>query len=163
MSDALSPLPLAEQAGWVVAVEGHSAWIETKRTSACDQCDASVGCGTSTLSKTFGIKQPRIRISNTFDARIGERIVVGLPQGRVVGAALIAYLLPILGLIAVAVGLTTLGYSEAVAGLAGFVTLIIGLLFAGKFAGERSPAFTPVFLRRESPVVSFTPIGEFHS
>lgn len=80
----------------VVLIDGDSTWIETQRQSACGQCSASKGCGTSVLSKVVGNKLSRMKAINKIDAQVGDEVIVGLNESSLLKGAFMSYLLPLL-------------------------------------------------------------------
>lgn len=80
----------------VVAIENDQTWIETQRKSACGQCSASKGCGTSVLAKVVGNKLSKMKAINNIDAKEGDQVVVGLNEAYLLKGAFMTYLLPLL-------------------------------------------------------------------
>ena len=80
----------------VVLIENNQTWIETQRKSACGQCSANKGCGTSVLSKVLGNKLSKMKAINKIDAQVGDQVVVGLNEGSLLKGAFIIYMLPLL-------------------------------------------------------------------
>jgi sigma-E factor negative regulatory protein RseC len=92
----------------VVRLDGDHAWVDVD--SGCSNCGKTSSCG---LGDGHGKRLQRVR--NTVGARIGDRVVLSVPDGTVLAAAFRAYLLPIaLALIGAAVG-TTVGDERAAA------------------------------------------------
>lgn len=83
----------------IISVENDETWIETQRKSACGQCSANKGCGTSVLSKVVGNKHSKMKAINNIDARVGDTVVVGLSEEALLKGAYMTYLLPLLYLI----------------------------------------------------------------
>ena len=86
----------------IISVENDETWIETQRKSACGQCSANKGCGTSVLSKVVGNKHSKMKAINNIDAKVGDAVVVGLNEEALLKGAYMTYLLPLLYLIAFA-------------------------------------------------------------
>lgn len=82
----------------VVDIAGEFAWVETQRQTACGACSANKGCGTHVISKVVGNRRNRVRVLNTINAEIGDRIIVGLEEGALVKGSLALYFVPLLGL-----------------------------------------------------------------
>ena len=80
----------------VVLIENNQTWIETQRKSACGQCSANKGCGTSVLSKVLGNKLSKMKAINKIDAQVGDQVVVGLNESSLLKGAFIIYMLPLL-------------------------------------------------------------------
>ncbi len=132
----------------VIAVSDEAAWLEAEPKSACGGCASAGHCGVSALSGLFGRKRTRFRLANDFDARPGERVVIGISQSMVLRASLIAYMVPLLGLLIGAVGGAGLGDPGSIGGaVAGFAA---GFLAARRLSAGRGAAgrLDPVFLRR---------------
>ena len=80
----------------VVSIENNQTWIETQRKSACGQCSANKGCGTSVLSKVIGNKLSKMKAINKINAQVGDEVVVGLNEQSLLKGAFMTYLLPLL-------------------------------------------------------------------
>ena len=80
----------------VVSIENNQTWVETQRKSACGQCSASKGCGTSVLSKVIGNKLSKIKAINNIDAQVGDEVVIGLNEQSLLKGAFITYMLPLI-------------------------------------------------------------------
>lgn len=106
----------------VVAVEGDWLWLEQEPQSACHGCAARAGCGVSAVSAKLGYRADRLRLRNTIEAEVGERLVLGIETAQVLQASLRVYALPLVGLVAGAIAGLALGGETAsmVVGLIGF-------------------------------------------
>lgn len=80
----------------VVAVDEDQTWIETQRKSACGQCSASKGCGTSVLSKVVGSKLSKMKAINKINAQVGDEVIVGLTEKSILKGAFMAYFSPLI-------------------------------------------------------------------
>lgn len=80
----------------VVAIDNNETWIETQRKSACGQCSANKGCGTSVLSKVIGNKLSKMKAINKIDAQVGDEVIVGLNEKNLLKGAFMMYMLPLL-------------------------------------------------------------------
>lgn len=132
----------------MVAVEDGYAWIQTARQSACSHCQAGTSCGTSVLSRWFGRRQPRIRVPNALDLAVGQRAVIGIDDQVLVKASLIAYLMPLLGMIGFALLAVQWGLAEGAVALMSLGGLAAGLwLMARLGRGGRHGAYQVRLLR----------------
>jgi len=150
MSDSVEDMIEAEAT--VVAREASAVWVETRRRSGCSQCASASQCAPSLLGSLLGNGQVRLRLSNTLGVSPGERVVVGLPGGALVRAALLAYLLPLLSLV-LGAGLASLWTErEAPLVLAALTGLGAGLLLAARVARrlEQHHPERPRLLRRSA-------------
>lgn len=112
----------------VVAIDGGRVWLEAETTGACASCSAKAGCASG--DKSSRRVPRRFAMNNDFDGRIGDRIVVGIPEGALLRASATAYLLPLLAMLAAAVMAEHLGGGDAVAALAAVAGLVGGLVLA---------------------------------
>jgi len=87
----------------VISIENNQTWIETQRKSACGQCSASKGCGTSVLAKVVGNKLALMPAINRIDAKVGDEVIIGLNESSLLKGAYITYLQPLLFLFIFAV------------------------------------------------------------
>ena len=124
------------------------AYLQAERRSTCSSCSVSHGCGTAVLASVFKDRGVELRIENNFDARAGERIVIGLSDNALLMASALAYMVPLAGLIAGAVLASSLGYGGGSSALAGFAGLGAGFWVGARLRGARQTRFRPVFLRR---------------
>ncbi|RKT44975.1 SoxR reducing system RseC family protein [Thiocapsa rosea] len=141
---------MIETPATVVDVKPGVAWVETVRQSACGHCESAGSCGTSVLAKVFGAPRSRLRIDDAQGLWVGEQVVIGIPDGTLVRASFVAYLLPLVFLIAVAGVATHLGAGEGSVALLGIAGLGIGLWLSGRLTGGQSARerYSPVLVRR---------------
>jgi sigma-E factor negative regulatory protein RseC len=116
---------MLEEIGTVVEVERGAILVETQSRSACSHC-SSKGCTTAVVSKLFGIKHNRLHLENSLGAKLGDQVVIGIPDDLLVMASLWAYLLPLMFMLAgPAVG-GVFAASEAVQSLLALGGLAVG-------------------------------------
>lgn len=134
----------------VVAVDGATAWLEPEPAGACGGCKAKAGCGTTYLRPKGA---SRFAVPNDFHARPGEQVVVGIDQSVLTRAALVAYVLPVVALVAAAVGAALLGAGDAGAAMAAGIGLLAGIAVARHRAAAMAARgdLRPVVLRRAPP------------
>lgn len=85
--------------GVVVELDGAFALVEVQRQNGCGGCQSQAGCGTATLSKLFSPSfTAPIRVMNTLDVQVGDRVILSLDESQVVRQAFMAYGLPLIGL-----------------------------------------------------------------
>ncbi|MGD8378751.1 MAG: SoxR reducing system RseC family protein [Gammaproteobacteria bacterium] len=133
--------------------QGDYAWLECDSQAGCARCAEGRGCGGGLFSRLLGDRLRRMRVLNTLDAGVGEYVIVGLEESAVVTGSLVAYGLPLVGLLVGAIGADALlagsnDLAELVGGAAGF-----GLAWLGgrRLAGSLALAarFQPVMLRAD--------------
>jgi sigma-E factor negative regulatory protein RseC len=143
---------MIEESALVVAVEPGFAWVETRRRSACTSCAVSSHCGTSAISKLFGARVSRLRVRDGIGVEVGDRVVIGLAEGALTRASLLAYLVPLIALMLVASAARTAGVGEGLSALAGLLGLCLGLWASGRLTGGAvgRRGYRPLLLRRVS-------------
>jgi sigma-E factor negative regulatory protein RseC len=155
-----------EESGVVVSVRGDMAQVEGQRRSTCGSCAVNGTCGTSLVSRYLGRKRTLLQAYNEIGAGTGDRVVVGLPEGALLEASFVAYLVPLLAMIGGAVGsdytaaLLAPEHAPVLSVLGGVAALAASLCWLGRFSRARSgdDRYRPRILRRvggESQPVSF--------
>jgi len=83
-----------EQVVTVVEVTNHDALVRGRRASACGQCAGKSACGTlGSWVERFA----EMRVSNPLGARVGDEVVVNVPDGLLLRASVRLYGIPMLG------------------------------------------------------------------
>jgi sigma-E factor negative regulatory protein RseC len=146
---------MIETSATVVDLGPGVAWVETVRQSACGHCEGAGSCGTSVLAKLFGPSRSRLQIDDPQGLRVGEQVVIGIPDGTLVRASFVAYLLPLLFLVATAGLATSLRVGEGTVALVGIAGLGMGLWLSGRLTGGQSARgrYRPILVRRSASVV----------
>lgn len=113
----------------VTSIEGTDALVEVQpAVPGCGRCNEAGGCGTGLLNQALRPRQRLIyRVTNRIGARIGDGVTITVPDGAVLRAALLAYLLPVVLLIAGAAVGTAVSASDVSALSGGAVGLMLGL------------------------------------
>ena len=129
----------------IIRLEGDSAWVVSEAPSSCGAC-AGHGCGSSVFARVLHADEPEYRVDNPIGAEAGDSVVVGLPDGALLGAAVSGYLVPLLLLLSIA------ALGQQFAGELGAITGgLVGLLLAATWLRRRSvQAVNPAILRRGS-------------
>ena len=149
---------MIEETGQVVGLEDGFAWVEAERSSACGGCAEQQGCGTSAIARYLGRRGVRIRVLNTVDARVGDRVVIGIAESSLVRGSLAVYAVPLVTLFAGALagnalGAALLDRSAELAGIGGAMAgLALGLAWLKYFSRktDRDTAYQPVVLRQQT-------------
>lgn len=147
---------MIEEKAQVIRVAGEFAWVHTQRESACGQCSAQKGCGTSVFSKLMGNKFVELKVMNPVNAEVGDSVILGLHESVLLKSAIVMYLMPLLTMFASALvaqslltdsGLQNLQFWIVSAALMG---LVLGFVMARRFSKKRSndERYQPVILRR---------------
>lgn len=147
---------MLEEVGTVIETEGEYAWIETERQGGCGACSSRQTCAGGSFASFFGQRPVRIRGRNGIGARPGERVLVVVQEAAVSQGSLMAYAVPLLGLLA-GTGLGQLlahrlglAQPDAVAGVLGLIGLFTGLMGGRRIGARlgRDGRFEPVLTRR---------------
>lgn len=140
-----------EETGVVVSVRGELAEVEGQPRSACGGCAVNGACGTSLLARYLGPRRLSLQARNAVGARPGERVVIGLPEGALLEASVLAYLVPLSALVGGAVagafvaGFIAPAYTEVLSvvtglgGLAAALTWLVGFIRAKSSDGRYQP------------------------
>ncbi|MCK5918430.1 MAG: SoxR reducing system RseC family protein [Cocleimonas sp.] len=126
---------MIEETGIVERVEDGYIWVSPASSGgACGSCESSGSCSTSILVTLLQGKTTKtVRVDNTINAKINDKVVLGIhPQGLLSGSALV-YLLPILSLFIFA-ALGSQFFSELVSIVSGIIGFVIGLYLSKKIA-----------------------------
>ncbi|GAB4166046.1 MAG: hypothetical protein OHK0026_10350 [Rhodocyclaceae bacterium] len=138
--------------GYVERIEGALAVVELDAAGAgCGRCSERGGCGSQLLTRPFGTRCTRLRVSNTIGARAGERVVLELAESSLVRAALAVYLLPVVFVVAGAAGGVALGEGDTdvpalVGALIGFAASLAAVMAFHRRASS-DPRYRPVLRR----------------
>lgn len=90
---------MLQERALVVAIQGDSAWVEVKRQSSCSACQSGSSCGTSVIASFFPQRSMRLQVPDHQGAQVGQWVMVGLDESALQSAALLVYILPLVGLI----------------------------------------------------------------
>ena len=101
--------------GKVVSMTPTMTTVQIVSQSACSECHAAGLCGLSEYTE----KAIEVPTSPSATYGVGDEVQVVLKASMGFKAVWIAYFLPLVVLLAIALGLIALGVSEVVAGLAG--------------------------------------------
>jgi sigma-E factor negative regulatory protein RseC len=134
---------LIESPARIRRIEGDTAWVVSEAPSSCGAC-AGKGCGSSVFARFWHAEEAEYPVANPIGAETGEAVVIGLPDGALLHAALASYGVALLMLFCCA-GLGTYFFGEPgaiIGGLSGVALTALWLKL------RRSPKHEPVILRR---------------
>lgn len=142
---------MIEERGRVVSVEGNALWVETIRRSACGSCQARAGCGQALLQRLGGgARQGFIRVLGDGSSRVGDEVVIGVPDTAVVRGSSLVYLVPLLSLFGFSLLAQAMGAGEPMIIIAGLVGLALGFTAIRWYTIRlnEDPAFAPQLVSR---------------
>ncbi len=106
-----------EKTGEVIEVKNGQLTVRFERPEACGECHACDGHKHQAMIQVAG------------DAQVGDSVTVSMPDGQVAKASLLAYIVPLIGLmLGLFVGWTFGGDIPAVIGAAAGLVLSFGIL-----------------------------------
>jgi len=138
----------------VVSVDHGAAWLVPEQTGSCGACAASGSCGAKGIGTLASrLEYRRFKIDNEVNLRVGERVVIGIPDNALIKAAITAYAIPLATLL-LAGALAQWKFGNDLATMAAMVAgLLLGLGFSHLSAGRlmMQGNLAPRFLRRARP------------
>lgn len=159
-SEPAPDLGLVEQRARVIAVAPGLAWLETSRAGACGGCSSTSACAVRVLGSLAGsgAATAPILVTDHLGLRIGDRVVVGIPDGTLIRASALAYLLPPALLVLAASGAGALGLGDLGSALVGLIGLALGLTLTWLLTGGAAArgSYRPVLVRRHQALPSVT-------
>jgi sigma-E factor negative regulatory protein RseC len=96
---------MIEQQGLVIAISSETASVQLGGNSACAACNAGKGCGAGIFGRLLKRKPVVLELQNGPGARVGQSVMVGLPETLFLRLVFNFYLFPLLaGLAGAAIG-----------------------------------------------------------
>ena len=142
---------MIEEQAQVIALSGDDAIIEMQSQTACQSCEMSGGCGTGSLGRLLGNRRQRLSISNDQHLKVGNLIVIGLPEKHFIYAGFLMYLLPLLSLFMFSIVANILfDATQWINVLAALMGLVSGLKLTSVFSNNIfAEKLRPRFIRQE--------------
>jgi sigma-E factor negative regulatory protein RseC len=149
---------MLEETGKVVAIEGRYVVIETQQRSACGHCNVGDSCGTSVLAGLFSKRRNRVRLENHLDLSVGDQAVIGINESVLLSTAVMAYLLPLLMMITLAVISSLSGFGDGINFVVGMLGLFIGMMISNRIMGDKDYQAREIVLLRSASqsIIQFT-------
>jgi sigma-E factor negative regulatory protein RseC len=152
----------------VLSISGGRVQVEAEagRSSSCGHCNAAGSCGVSLFARLSGKRRVQVDAFSDLDVRVGDRVVVGLPERVMTIGSIRLYLLPLLGLFGGALlgqALDKAIFIDAgepcaiIGGLLGLLVVPIWLRRHG--AAVQAEKHQPLILRKLSQVVPLETAG----
>lgn len=85
--------------GVVSRVESGYAWVDVTVAQGCGRCNEPGGCGGVNIARPLASSSQAVRVPNGIDARPGDEVGVVIEDGVPLRAALLAYALPVIGVL----------------------------------------------------------------
>lgn len=136
------------ETGKVVAVDGDKAWVQTIRTSACQDCSARTGCGQRALASVSGGRANQVLVNNRSGARVGEEVVLGIDEQSLLRASVMVYGLPLLLMVGFCIaGYQWFGGSDLSAIIGALTGMAVGFWLVRGWQSGASEQYQPRMLR----------------
>lgn len=87
---------MIEEQAIVIRTQRQQALLEIERSQPCGLCGSTQGCGVSLWGRIFGARRAGISAENSLQLQAGERVIIGMREGGLLGSALLAYVPPLL-------------------------------------------------------------------
>jgi sigma-E factor negative regulatory protein RseC len=146
---------MIEEQAQVVAIKGNQLVLQAQTQSACGNCSASQGCGTSLLSKVIGRKFTQFQAENIVDAAVGDTVIVGISEDALLKGSLVMYVIPVFGMLVFALLAEYLLVEstqsrDLMIALSALIGLVFGAFISRWYFQRRSSVklFSPVILRK---------------
>jgi sigma-E factor negative regulatory protein RseC len=130
---------MIEQKATVISRDGNIVWVEAERQSTCGQCAARNGCGTGLLAKHVGQRFSRIAVNTDLALRVGQPVMVSIPEQALLSGAVMMYLLPLIALFASAMLTRMVGGGELLQIVSGLIGLCAGFIWVRRRVKDQSP------------------------
>jgi sigma-E factor negative regulatory protein RseC len=141
---------MSESEAIVTRVDGDFLTVEVAALpSACGKCGEKGGCGKPPAGPRY------YAIRNTIGAHAGDRVIVSVPSGAVLKAAVLSYLMPLLFVFAGA-GIANHFFGDDLAAVLGAVIGLAAGLVVLRQAGRREPMLTLTLQSRVFNIVKGT-------
>ncbi len=140
---------MIEEQAIVRKLRDEQAVIEVVRQNTCQGCELNGSCGTGSLGKLLGYRKVSFTMPNEHGLKIGDRVVIGLPDRSYLTAGFVVYLLPLISLfILTGISDQLFGSIEWINVLSALIGLGLGLLLAARLANHNyARDFQPQFIR----------------
>jgi sigma-E factor negative regulatory protein RseC len=138
----------------VMRLEGLRVWVRPRSVADCERCRAGQGCGGGVLGRLVGDRLTDVEVDpGGFSLAPGDDVLLGLREPVLLRASLMAYGLPLVGLIggAALAGLYAGAQGDGAQVAGGVLGLLAGLGAARRLAHRdprRVSAWQPVVLEQ---------------
>lgn len=150
---------MIEETALISRLDGEFALVAPESSGGCGNCSSNATCGAGAMAQAIGGgRRTLLRARNPIGACPGQRVVIGIAEAQLNKAAILTYLLPLVGLILGAVlgeaaaGLLIEGSREPGAILGGLLGLAAVFVWLRGYSSRNADntALQPVILRHAS-------------
>jgi sigma-E factor negative regulatory protein RseC len=133
---------IAERAT-VVGIEGDQALVRVAAAGDCGACAARRACALAAVGDAGGPRLRVLRVANTMGAAEGDEVALGIADSALPTAALLAYLLPLAGLLGGAALAAATAAGDALvalgAGLGGGAGVLVARRLSARYTAQLAP------------------------
>jgi sigma-E factor negative regulatory protein RseC len=90
---------MIEELATVTGVCGDKATVTSMIKSSCHSCAQADSCGSGQIAKALPHKSLVIELTTKTKLKVGDQVIIALPEHELLTSALQVYLLPLMGLI----------------------------------------------------------------
>lgn len=122
---------MIEQQGRVIAASLSKASVLVGASSGCPACDAGKGCGAGVFGRLLLRKPITLELENSIQAKVGQAVMVGIPERVFLRLLSRLYLYPLLGALTGAAVGHYLGFMiDSSSTMQDALALLVALIFA---------------------------------
>jgi len=138
----------------VIEITSEGAWVEGIQQSACGSCSAKAGCGQHAMSQLGRKVSLWLPLDDSSDEgidlkqsiKVGQQIVVGLPEGAILKSTVVLYGVPLVLLVLGAIIGNALG-GELASIFTAMVAMLLGFKLARYWSEKNKRHWQPHFIR----------------
>ena len=90
---------MIEEQATVVAINNKQATVTSELKSGCSGCQQVDNCGTGQVAKAIPQKKLTVTIDTELPVKVGDTVIIALPEAPLLSTAFQVYILPIIGLL----------------------------------------------------------------
>jgi sigma-E factor negative regulatory protein RseC len=142
----------------ITSIDQGGAWVEGMQQSACGSCSAKAGCGQHTMTQlgrkvTLWLPLEHLseeHLSDTVSFKVGQQVVVGLPEGAILRSTVVLYGVPLIALVLGAI-IGHWAWGEVGSILMSVVFMLSGFKLAQYWSLNNKQYWQPHFIRHCFP------------
>lgn len=128
---------MMEELATVISVDQTNVTLQSQVKSSCSSCQQIENCGSGQVSKAFPQRKLIFTLTTPLSVKVGDLVMLGIPESDMLKVAWQVYLWPILGLIL----FSAMGQWFVLKSIFSAEWLAILLGFFGGYAGFRLARF----------------------
>lgn len=137
------------ESGVVTRVCGGHVWVASNSQQDCQRCAQGIGCGGALMSKLLGSRLHEIRAVALGSLAVGQGVDLKLSETALLMAALMTYVIPLMGLMSGAlIGFWVSSTGDGGTLIGACIGFVSSLLLLRGMNGVLSSDYQPVAARR---------------